>query len=88
MLIADLTGLKTMATENLVRAAATRTFYQGLLDAATNSKTVADGLVTANDTAITNLTTSATATTLKLAMYVADCKENGYEEAQKAAGKK
>lgn len=73
-----------MAQATLDRAATTKTFYDGLLASATASKGASDALVTANAAAIADCDAKLLAADAKLAMFVAECKEDGYDKAQAA----
>lgn len=76
-----------MAEATLNRAATTKAFYDGLAAAALASKLELDALVTANATALAGLEVALTAADAKIAMFVAECKEAGYDKAQDAKKK-
>jgi len=82
--LADLLGLKTMAQETITRAKAKLDFYNGLLTTAKASKTLADGQVTKNATAITGNAAAIVTATASLKAAIAACKGMKYAKAQAA----
>lgn len=82
--LADALELKNSAEALVTRAQIALTFYTDLDTTAGVAKTQADGLVTANATAITNATAAITDATTKLAAAVAACKGKGYDAAMEA----
>lgn len=73
-----------MAEATLNRAATTKAFYDGLSATALSSKNASDALVAANASGIAACDVALTAADAKIAMFVAECKEAGYDKAQDA----
>jgi predicted secreted protein len=82
--LSDFKTLSDMAAETVTRAKKKLDFDNGLTASALASKTLIDGKVTANATAITKNAADITAHAKKLAAAIATCKGVGYDKAQNA----